>query len=818
MFKRSFRPVVIIAFLGLLLIACSSGPTGGPAPSEPLSFVVDPHLTPGVPSVPGLQPGDPPRPVGATVDHQGLQSDFVLHELMVLAPSQSNLDDLLTRWGGVVVDQFEIASRNMTIFLVRVDADRAGPDTLVEDLLEADPNLHGEQRISSIDALNLVAIAAREAAQHGAQVSLNLLPEEEAIIDGSTEEGPNGPSTYDPDAFQWPYMNIGSTQNIGVGSAWRLLAEEDKLTGPIPMMIVDNGFQLNNDIPSQHSIHYVDWDELETTHGTDVIVAAMGIPDNAYGAAGPAGPVATLTAVQRADAWGTLVRFASLSSISEGPQIINMSHTFTFTNILASLRDCYTFLFEAIYDMGHLMFAAAGNQGDEIDPNNVRRVPCQLEVVICVGGMAWNSTNRASGSNYGIGQSQASVEIYGPYSVWSVENPLNSSLTGARLINGTSFASPFVAGVAALVRSADPALSNEEVRQLLMETAHVGGLGSEVTGYQRRVNAFGAVAHALGYQEWPDPSISITATSSTGSVSTGFPLGEEIWFEATAVDHRGVAVPTVTWTIMGQEIETGPSPGGQHIVIDDALEVGSYAITATATDLGGYQATATIDIEVTYEPPEVFITNPKVNQVTWANETLNLAGQGLSGNGLLPESNLAWRVMRVTPTGNTTVHSALGSTSTVPAAVMQTGSYQIRLTGQDDVETVSRSINITAIPKPPEYPTASIISPEDDSVYASGSSITFSGSGTDPEDGILSGTAFRWTATHPGGEIVLCEGNAFSGHPLPVQNCSSFAATLDSFQLPGVATLYSITLEVMDSDGNVDDDDVNIRVLVPAVP
>src|SRR6185295_14282437 len=55
-------------------------------------------------------------------------------------------------------------------------------------------------------------------------------------------------------------------------------------------------------------------------------------------------------------------------------------------------------------------------------------------------------------------------------------------------------AAPFVAGVAALVMAANPALSGAEVEQILVATAHP----SPDSTVRRYVNAFGAVNQALG--------------------------------------------------------------------------------------------------------------------------------------------------------------------------------------------------------------------------------------------------------------------------------------------------------------------------------
>src|SRR5690606_2032285 len=99
------------------------------------------------------------------------------------------------------------------------------------------------------------------------------------------------------------------------------------------------------------------------------------------------------------------------------------------------------------------------------------------------------SKNRHPSSNFGDEQ----VDIYAPYTLWLGPDPLAPG-NQAQVKNGTSFSSPFVAGVAALVWAADPSLGANGVEDLLMQTAHE----SPDPDVSRYVNAVGAVLAALG--------------------------------------------------------------------------------------------------------------------------------------------------------------------------------------------------------------------------------------------------------------------------------------------------------------------------------
>jgi serine protease AprX len=99
---------------------------------------------------------------------------------------------------------------------------------------------------------------------------------------------------------------------------------------------------------------------------------------------------------------------------------------------------------------------------------------------------------------------------------------------------GTSFASPFVAGIAALIREADPTLGPGEVYQILRDTAKPwgpGGTPNEVAGAgmvdgQAAVNAAlnnGTIA-CVDYSPSPGPIYSIGTGNVANSGSVRFPI------------------------------------------------------------------------------------------------------------------------------------------------------------------------------------------------------------------------------------------------------------------------------------------------------
>jgi subtilisin len=105
--------------------------------------------------------------------------------------------------------------------------------------------------------------------------------------------------------------------------------------------------------------------------------------------------------------------------------------------------------------------AAAGNSGSFFGLINTIGYPARYDSVIAVGAVDANN-NRASFSSVGN-----QLEVMAP----GVD--INSTLPGNQYgaLNGTSMASPHVAGAADLILAKYPNMTNVEVRQKLRDTA-----------------------------------------------------------------------------------------------------------------------------------------------------------------------------------------------------------------------------------------------------------------------------------------------------------------------------------------------------------
>jgi glucose/arabinose dehydrogenase/PKD repeat protein len=119
------------------------------------------------------------------------------------------------------------------------------------------------------------------------------------------------------------------------------------------------------------------------------------------------------------------------------------------------------------------------------------------------------------------------------------------------------------------------------------------------------------------------------------------------------------------------------------------------------------------------------------------------------------------------------------------------GPYQVRLTVSDGVnQTLAAPLAISA----GNRPTVSITSPSDGVLFRAGDVISYGGTATDIEDGVLPASAYSWSID------FLHEGHVHPGIPIVGQTGGSFTIPTSGHDFHGF-TRYRITLTVTDSDG-----------------
>jgi serine protease len=755
-----------------VLVVAAAGCGGGSTPSDPMaavpppSFAVDPSVVPLAPTVAGLEPGDPPRPVAAAQDALGNRVEFIADEMLVVAATRAAADAVAARWGGTVVTESPLGvlapGATGTLFMIRVDATPARPQELPRWTRQLDPASRGAHAVSSLAGLRLLAAIGEEVAVHGVAASANPLLTGASIATRSVTEAATalggGDWTYAANAFDWTQLRRGGSQDLGVAEAWRMLADAGKLGNRVWVMVLDGGFSANADLATAHIYPAWGWEHPNPAtctggtpcawHGTGVAQIAGGLVDNHYGAAGSGGPVVDLLLVPSMG--GDFLSYVVYAirginaAIFNAPDIINMSGGARIPAGLYALTfGALDVVTGSVTAAGTVIVAAAGNEGQNVDAEDclIPHVcweeavwaPCELWGVVCVGGLGLDSADAASDSNYGV-HTDATVDIYGPFWNWIGPDPAApGSGNVARLISGTSGAAPFVAGVIALAKAADPSRSANEARDLVLATAHRG------SGRARSwVNAYAAVRAALGNNA--PPYLEITAPTS----GWGFPRGSALVSLTALVEDDDGDPLTVTWTSdRDGVIASGPSGSTR------ALSVGVHVLTATVTD-GQFPVSRSVNVTITNTAPTVTIVQPAGAASIYVGETLSLGGTSFDPNdqAALPDAAVSWRLGSATAAPFATGHLASVSFAT-------TGTRVVYFVGTDGSLTGTASFAVTVLPAPTNYPPTPTITapagPAYDAGYPTTSDaggyyalVSFTGQATDPEDGVLSGTALRW--------------------------------------------------------------------------
>lgn len=257
------------------------------------------------------------------------------------------------------------------------------------------------------------------------------------------------------------------------------------VVGDDPDDLNDRGYG-NNDVTGP------DPEKEDIKHGTHVagIIAAE---HNNFGIDGVANNVLIMPvrAVPDGDEYDKDIALAIRYAVDNGAKVINTSFGKYFSTHPDWVKDAIKYAAEK--DV--LIVNAAGNDGLDLDgttiypndqdPSNPKEI---ADNFLTVGALnyEYGSNMLATFSNYG----KTNVDVFAPGTkIWST-TPNNEY----EFMQGTSMASPAVAGVAAMIRSLYPKLSAAQVKKIIMES----GLSSSATvilgGDQSKTKKFGEVS------------------------------------------------------------------------------------------------------------------------------------------------------------------------------------------------------------------------------------------------------------------------------------------------------------------------------------
>ena len=439
--------------------------------------------------------------------------------------------------------------------------------------------VHGAREVDTIPALNVrilevpAVAAARMQAAFAASSDVDYVePDYPAKATATTND------LYLSQEWHLAKINASTAWDVTVGAPGVIIA------------IVDSGVSSTHPdlvgrlLPGYDFINGDADPQDDFGHGTGVAGAAAAAGNNGIGVAGvawgsPLLPVKVLDATGN----GTYSTMAQgiIFAADSGARIINLSLGGTAAS--ATLQEAVNYA----WSKSSVLIAAAGNNG-----NDVPVYPAACQNVVAVSATDANDA-RASFSNYGT-----YVDVAAPgVGILTTTAP---DLYTAR--NGTSFASPVTAGVAALMASAWPQGSNAGIVDLLVNhTDDLGAPGADVYYGSGRINAARAVDAALAAE-----AIDITAPAAyfgapaasavvKGSVMVSGDATDNVGVAGLELRIDGVAVATTTEAALSHVWNTVAVPDGNHVLELRAVDAaGNVGVASRTVRVANYTFVDTI--------------------------------------------------------------------------------------------------------------------------------------------------------------------------------------------------------------------------------
>lgn len=240
----------------------------------------------------------------------------------------------------------------------------------------------------------------------------------------------------------------------------------------------------------------------------------------------------------------------------QGAKVINVS----FTGINSSTVSAAG---KYARDKGSLLIYAAGNQG-----NNQTNYPDWINVVAV--GATTSQDKRSSFSNYGN-----FIDVVAPGSAIFTTAPyITRGTSKYKSVNGTSFAAPIAAGVAALIWSVNPEFTPEQVEKFLVDGAD--DLGNSYVYGAGRVNSYQSVSLAqAATRDNQKPVAKFVINSDSNMAPAKVELNS-----AQSFDSDG-SIVTRTWYLDGKL-----AGSGENLVLE-LEDAKTYEIKLVVTDNHG---------------------------------------------------------------------------------------------------------------------------------------------------------------------------------------------------------------------------------------
>jgi hypothetical protein len=367
---------------------------------------------------------------------------------------------------------------------------------------------------------------------------------------------PLGNDTYS--GRQYELNNAGQIAGLGgeendlhLPEAWDLVS----VSPDVVVAVIDNGVDLAH--ADLNLVTGYDYDGSEGggpkdanhNHGTNVAGNIGAIGNNSLGVVGTA-PGVKIMPIYIGETWADRANAIDVA-VDNGADILNNSWgqvDAQFTDVENAIRDALA--------AGCIVIFAAGNGPDRSPWSYQTAFPCELTAstdLICVGATSPTDEHKGAASSdgqFGWGSSYVGngpdVCAPGPWSYTTDRTGTAGENDGSAIdpddpvsadywhdFGGTSSAAPKVAGIAALLLSANPSLTPADVKRILRDTADdIDLFGADEKTGAGRVNAYQALLGNAGPTVVTHPASSIASTTATlnGTVNPNG-LDTEYYFE-----------------------------------------------------------------------------------------------------------------------------------------------------------------------------------------------------------------------------------------------------------------------------------------------
>lgn len=295
-------------------------------------------------------------------------------------------------------------------------------------------------------------------------------------------------------SLQWG-LKQAQDHDIDAPEAWDI----NTGSSDVIIAVLDTGVDLDHpDLQAKivSGYDYVNDDTIpddDHGHGTHVAGIAAAVSNNGVGIAGVSWG-ARIMPLKVLDAGGNGnigdLEDAIYDAVDNGAKVINMSLGAQYSKWPCTWPNIET-AFNYAVNNDVLLAVAAGNDGQ-----NGVNCPAAYDQAVAIGSTT-SSDTRSWFSNYG-----PRLDIAAPGSSIYSTLPVSKGSYGYK--DGTSMATPHVAGLAALIWSASPSLSEDQVRNIIQSTADdLGTAGWDQYFGHGRINAWQALDSLVSLQTSP---------------------------------------------------------------------------------------------------------------------------------------------------------------------------------------------------------------------------------------------------------------------------------------------------------------------------